>query len=102
LATALNIHRSTACRNLAKLAEHHLAIRDPDGCWRRAKEPDLDQIAQQLAVAGTGDRQRTRHRLEQLRHWQKLGLKADPFTGETLEDIEVHLPFLPPRKEEIL
>lgn len=102
LATALKIHRSTAWRNLAKLAEHHLAIRDPDGCWRRAKELDLDQVAQELAVTGTGDRQRKRHRLEQLRHWQGLGLKADPFTGETLEDIEVHLLFLPPRKEEIL
>jgi DNA-binding MarR family transcriptional regulator len=102
LATALNIHRSTVWRNLAKLAQHHLAIRDPDGRWRRAKNLDLDQVAQELAVTGTGDRQRKRHRLEQLRHWRKLGLKADPFTGETLEVIEIHLSFVPARKEEIL
>jgi hypothetical protein len=92
LAKRLKIDRSTVGRNLVKMADHNLARRDPDGRWRREKEFDLERVAQELGVAGVGDRQRTRHELERSWNWLKLGLRASPWTGEALGDAEAPLP----------
>jgi len=86
VAAALKIHISTARKNLAKLAAHQLAIRGQDGLWRRAEHPDLREAARDLGVDGAGERQREQHEREQATNWRNLGFKANPWTGEVLDD----------------
>ncbi len=83
-------------RHLGPLEDHGLARRTEDG-WVRG-DADLDAVAADLGVAGTGFKQRAQHRAERAsseRHrvkWDEVPEgttwehDVDPLTGEVLGD----------------
>ena len=60
IALELRIHRSTAYRNLGRLANARL-VRCEQSLWYPMKR-DLDTVASELGTAGTLDRQRQMHK----------------------------------------
>jgi len=56
----LGMSAKTVRRALHRLKRHGLAQRDDAGCWHH-RARDVDEVARELGIAGTGERQRRAH-----------------------------------------
>ena len=68
VAMAAGLSRSQALKRLKQLVEHGLALRVSRSMWLAVSEPDFDEVARRLGVAGAGLRQRLRHDQERALH----------------------------------
>jgi DNA-binding transcriptional ArsR family regulator len=80
--------RRTISRHLERLRDHGLVTRAENGRYHVVEHFDFDALAVELGVAGTGERQRTRHRQQGALHAEYL--EHDRFSFERWQELSAH------------
>jgi hypothetical protein len=102
IAESLGISRRTVERCVKRLSKYRLAVKETGG-WRRG-DANLDAVAKDLGVYGTGDRQHGKHEKEREEYIRSLGERGknlrttvqQPFATDIVPNVDEDA--LPPRE----